>query len=123
MPKTIKMKRADFKKWIAALRSGKYKQGYKALKDDTGGYCCLGVLQHCLVGDVERTTASNIPKLYPSKVWLRERGITFNNQALAGAPNVDDGHGGLIAVDVLNDLHTSFSKIADMLEKHVEYTD
>jgi hypothetical protein len=30
-------------KWVAALRSGKYKQGRKALRDgDT--FCCLGVL-------------------------------------------------------------------------------
>lgn len=29
--------------WVAALRSGKYKQTNGALKDDTG-FCCLGVL-------------------------------------------------------------------------------
>lgn len=30
--------------WIAALRSGDFKQGQHALKPDDGGYCCLGVL-------------------------------------------------------------------------------
>lgn len=37
-PKEVK----DIKKWIAALRSGKYKQTNEALQD-TKGYCCLGV--------------------------------------------------------------------------------
>lgn len=34
----------DFKaKWIAALRSGEYKQGRMKLLSDDGSYCCLGV--------------------------------------------------------------------------------
>lgn len=32
------------KKWVEALRSGKYKQAKNVLYDEkTGGYCCLGV--------------------------------------------------------------------------------
>lgn len=31
------------KKWVKALRSGRYQQAQGFLKDDTG-YCCLGVL-------------------------------------------------------------------------------
>ena len=31
------------KKWVAALRSGKYKQGKEVLRDGDR-YCCLGVL-------------------------------------------------------------------------------
>ena len=30
-------------KWLEALESGEYKQGYKRLKGKSGGYCCLGV--------------------------------------------------------------------------------
>jgi hypothetical protein len=37
------MKKAIKKKWIAALRSGKYKQGRHRLAH-AGRYCCLGVL-------------------------------------------------------------------------------
>lgn len=29
--------------WVDALRSGKYKQGTRILKDAYGNYCCLGV--------------------------------------------------------------------------------
>ena len=32
------------RKWVDALRSGKYQQGFGALKTKAGGYCCLGVL-------------------------------------------------------------------------------
>lgn len=31
-------------RWIAALRSGKYKQGVGCLRDSTDRMCCLGVL-------------------------------------------------------------------------------
>jgi hypothetical protein len=37
--------KAEYKaKWVAALRSGEYPQGYGQLKDDQGRFCCLGVL-------------------------------------------------------------------------------
>lgn len=31
------------KKWVAALRSGKYKKGTSFLKNEKNEYCCLGV--------------------------------------------------------------------------------
>lgn len=38
------------KKWVRALRSGRYKQGRNALRTHLGSYCCLGVL--CKVAKV-----------------------------------------------------------------------
>ena len=41
------MKKTIAKKWVAALRSGKYKQGREVLHNNKSGkdtYCCLGVL-------------------------------------------------------------------------------
>ena len=32
------------KRWVAALRSGEYEQGFDELQPDPGKYCCLGVL-------------------------------------------------------------------------------
>lgn len=32
------------KAWVAALRSGKYKKGEGALRDEQNNFCCLGVL-------------------------------------------------------------------------------
>lgn len=45
------MKKEYADKWIAALRSGKYKQGKHTLctvEGKTAKYCCLGVLCHIL---------------------------------------------------------------------------
>lgn len=38
------MKKEVKDRWLAALRSGKYKQGKKVLRTEEGTYCCLGVL-------------------------------------------------------------------------------
>ncbi len=43
-------------KWVKALRSGKYKQGFGALKSDNS-YCCLGVL--CDVSNIGAWDKSN----------------------------------------------------------------
>lgn len=37
----------NIKLWVKALRSGKFKQGTGALRDEKGRYCCLGVAQAC----------------------------------------------------------------------------
>lgn len=44
---TPKQREAIYEAWIAALRSGLYKQGRKYLESD-GKFCCLGVLCHVL---------------------------------------------------------------------------
>lgn len=41
--KKLKMDPEAKKRWVAALRSGKYKQGTKQLCDFRGRFCCLGV--------------------------------------------------------------------------------
>jgi hypothetical protein len=38
------MKESLKKKWVAALRSGRYRQGYGRLQTWDGSNCCLGVL-------------------------------------------------------------------------------
>lgn len=38
------MKEAIKKEWVAALRSGKYKQGRGKLRHQNDTFCCLGVL-------------------------------------------------------------------------------
>lgn len=43
------MKNVTREEWLAALRSGEYKQGRGVLKED-GRFCCLGVL--CDLADV-----------------------------------------------------------------------
>lgn len=33
-------------KWVAALRSGEYRQAHEVMVDTDGGMCCLAVLRH-----------------------------------------------------------------------------
>lgn len=33
----------NIRKWVEALESGDYRQGYNMLRDPRGAYCCLGV--------------------------------------------------------------------------------
>jgi hypothetical protein len=39
----MKPNKKNIRKWVAALRSGKFKQGQGALKKTDDTYCCLGV--------------------------------------------------------------------------------
>jgi len=79
MKKTIFMEKEKFEKWIAALRSGGYKQGEGCLRDEEG-FCCLGVLQDCLTARVESSQM-------PSMGWLKDNGIVFLGRY--GNPDVD----------------------------------
>lgn len=38
------MKKSVAMKWVKALRSGKYEQGQRRLRNKQGEFCCLGVL-------------------------------------------------------------------------------
>lgn len=49
---TPKQREAIYEAWLAALRSGQYKQGRNYLELD-GKFCCLGVLCHVLHQDPE----------------------------------------------------------------------
>lgn len=49
--------RENIRKWVDALRSGEYRQGYGRLRSDgSNAYCCLGVA--CDVSGVGRWTGS-----------------------------------------------------------------
>jgi hypothetical protein len=93
-------------KWIAALRSGKYRQGLGRLRGGDNSYCCLGVL--C---DVRDSTAWN--------------GNTYTNNSVVGmAKNLLDEVG--ISQDVHNLLAAmndedkqTFPDIADWIEENL----
>lgn len=40
----MEMKKKIRKKWVKALKSGKYQQGKESLRSRTNKFCCLGVL-------------------------------------------------------------------------------
>jgi hypothetical protein len=93
--------------WIAALRSGKYKQGKTFLRDSVDNYCCLGVLcevagevgEHDAVvgGYYYRDTYGTL-----SSTMLREFGMSANLMSkLIGMNDVE---------------RCSFDTIADYIE-------
>lgn len=109
--------------WLKALRSGEYKQGKNFLKDSYGGYCCLGV--GCKVARVKFQASTNDydGEQFPPRPFLSDLPVEMsdrdNNVHVRGRFN------NLISVSDLNDgingKHYSFKKIADRVEKTVEY--
>lgn len=86
------------KKWVAALRSGEYKQGTEYLCKDER-YCCLGV-------------ALRVAGIEPDGcvLTLDER-LLFGLRSCLGAPS---GIGDSLAT--MNDKGVPFTKIADTIE-------
>lgn len=110
------------KKWVAALRSGKYKQGRYFLNSE-GKFCCLGVAcEVAIENGVELTKetvldSDNVAciayngeyQYLPTPViqWL---GLSYNSRHInAGSYLV-----------LLNDSSTTFDKIAELIESEPE---
>lgn len=127
--KHIRMKKADWEKWDAALRSGEYVQGKDALRDSNGRYCCLGVLEMVVDGEVEMMNQDSVgpePCLEPSLNWLADHGIEFRR--VNGEPTVDPwlpklGTSTTAANDGRHVQQSSFVSIADAIKDTVEFTD
>ncbi len=109
------------KKWVEALRSGKYKQGKKVLRSGNEKFCCLGVLCDLLVPRSEWTVEST--------GWDDERfyyridgiggGLSERIMNMAGITVYNEyGHIGKLikANDVDN---KSFNEIADYIETNL----
>lgn len=100
----------DFKrKWVKALRSGKYKKGFSYLKIESGGefqYCCLGVACEISGGNFKRQDGN-----YPHKdntdipAMLRGRNKVTNKLAF-----MNDG---------IDETEKSFAEIADYIEENL----
>lgn len=105
------------KKWVQALRSGKYKQTIGQLYDDGDGFCCLGVLcdlhrkenkqnSWAIAGDNKVFYLGAGDTLPPAVIkWA---GLTYRD------PKVDKQ--GTISLSGLNDSGSSFGEIADIIE-------
>jgi hypothetical protein len=118
--KTIHMPEKTWERWDAALRGGEYKQGIGRLQTIGGEFCCLGVLQMCLDGHVERDEVGD-PKGLPSYVWLEEHEITFLNfdGRLRSAPYLPKLKA---TADDANDRRgNNFVEIADAIADCVEF--
>lgn len=123
--KTIRMPKGLADAWLAALRSGEFKQGRKRLEDIEGGCtvnCCLGVLQKCAMGDVERRSHDNSSLRLPTYAWLSSQRIRFFNKdgdidTNPWLPMLKD------QAAAANDRKIDFLQIADAIEATLEVTE
>ena len=74
------MKAEDKAKWLEALRSGEYEQIDSTLCAD-GRYCCLGVLETILDGDVEKDEMG-MPQSSPTCDFLNRHSIEVELRGL-----------------------------------------
>jgi len=108
-----KLPKAFKKKWVAALRSGKYKQGIGSLYDaNEDTYCCLGVAGKICGIDVPNLTYWDSKKINKSIIakGLPKILIGDNNDLVSKLSNWNDGEGGP---------KWSFKKIAAYIERYL----
>lgn len=123
----IQMTREDRDEWVAALRSGKYKQGRKRLmQTGTGEACCLGVLcdLYTAKGLLGKEAVGNQVRFFDPKnptdgsavglpMLLMKR---FKTTSFVLLPKVDK----YSQLSRINDRGIPFSVIANVIEKYVE---
>lgn len=117
LPKAFK------RKWVAALRSGKYRQGNGYLKvkaqDENGKsvteYCCLGVAGE--IAGCKIPVKKELGMLVPG---CGIKGLSKAPKVLIGEPNEDDGRQRLPGrLANMNDDGQSFKSIATWIDKHL----
>ena len=105
------------KKWIAALRSGKYKQTKCALKDKDG-YCCLGVLCAISPWKYNFTRMTNAP--HAKNMSLPPIVVNWAGMRSSGGEYQVEGNQYSNVLTARNDEGMSFSEIAKLIEKYTE---
>lgn len=116
------MKKTVAKKWVAALRSGEFKQG-KAYLRSRGNYCCLGVLCELYRQETGRGRWEPVIGL-PGVLKFIVGGATASATHTALPAAVADwagmhGAGGELAYE--NDGGETFDTIADIIEDWGKY--
>lgn len=74
---TIIMPKKAADEWLAALRSGEFKQIDSTMTDGNGRFCCLGVQQYCALDGYVEVDESNEYEPLPSLKYLKQEGIFF----------------------------------------------
>lgn len=102
-------------KWLAALRSGEYKQGQCALRKKDNKFCCLGVLADLYAKEmgIEWKMEEDCYKILDQggtlPIWIADWAEIMSDGY------VDRDH---LTLASMNDHGHTFSEIADVIEKH-----
>lgn len=132
------MRKEVMKKWVKALRSGKFKQGTGTLKQynskGEAQHCCLGVLCELYNSEMKKSKKKTIPE----KIYDNDMDFSFGYSRFGGSKedlprevmkwsgienslgqfNLSDNHYETLAD--LNDLGRKFKTISDIIEKNWE---
>jgi len=111
--------RKEIADWVAALRSGEYKQGRQMLNCDNQ-FCCLGVL--CEVLEIPKIQILNYYEygfdrshnMLPVEVWKRLN-ISLSGRFNPKAIDFEERVNTLWAVN--DELRWDFNRIADLIEE------
>lgn len=108
----------EFKeKWVAALRSGKYKQGAgKLFSDASNTYCCLGVA--CIVAGVPRRDIQSLPTIPLGEKWGNVPSLLKGTKTAADLAVLNDGMRGLDREEIIEPPR-SFDEIANYIEDNL----
>ena len=126
------MKQNIMKKWVKALRSGKYKQGQSYLKQESLSnhnikHCCLGVLCELYNDTMKKNKKKSLTE--KKQGWLYKFGKSDSLlpsvvKKWAGMKSNEgsfkDKDGFLTSLTDMNDFGDSFKKIATIIEKKHE---
>lgn len=110
---------ANAKQWVAALRSGEFKQGTECLRSVDDNYCCLGVaceLFSKATGELE-AEYSNFSQEY--RYGDKAAILPADVKDWLGLADEEGSYGGTLedhTLTGLNDIGKSFAEIADVIE-------
>jgi hypothetical protein len=118
------MKKEIAMQWVAALRSGDYKQGRSLLRNSDDAFCCLGVLcnLHAQAHPEEAKLQTDLQRYYgfhdelpPTvRAWSGMEKPLGARHSTGLTPGLDD------TLADLNDTGYSFAQIADVIEQEWE---
>lgn len=117
------MKKEVMKKWVKALRSGKFQQGTAKLQHhDT--YCCLGVL--CKLAEQEgivihKDFYNQIEGQELNKQTFVRDWAKFKTLQGELPKTIRDTQGDRTTLAIINDSGKSFKQIAKIIEKYWRY--
>lgn len=115
------MKKEIADQWVAALRSGEYKQGVGQLRTATGTFCCLGVLCNLHAqAHPEIAAKQDSTRYYMGNRAVLPTQVRDWAELLRTDPRVPGctAMASPVALSHLNDTGASFKEIAALIEKH-----
>ena len=110
------------KKWIAALRSGEFKQGKNLLLDAAGNYCCLGVACELFIRDGGQLEKGLVKRMGENILISFDDGISVSPATVKDWLGLNSDDGGFVSggrkksLVLANDHGETFDEIANIIE-------